>query len=75
MYVLYFARNIYRRGNLMATTMVNTELKFNSSKECSEFLNNIYSKKTKPSNPNIARTLAGMKKIKTMNIDGKKYNI
>ncbi|MCC4053887.1 hypothetical protein [Enterococcus faecium] len=59
----------------MATTIVNTELKFDSSKECSKFLNDIYSKKTKPSNSNMARTLAGMKKIKTMNIDGKKYYI
>ena len=59
----------------MATTIVNTEMKFNSSKECNEFMNDIRKQKTVPSNKRIAKTLEGIKKIKMLNIDGVTYKI
>lgn len=59
----------------MATTVKNTELKFRSDEECSKFLKDVYSKKTKSSNSNIAKTLAGMKKINTINVDGVNYSM
>ncbi|HFU5887438.1 TPA: hypothetical protein ACH6KL_002385, partial [Enterococcus faecium] len=63
------------RSDFMATTIKNTELVFNSEKECSKFLDDIYKNKKVPSNSKIANTLAGMKKIKTINVDGVKYEV
>lgn len=59
----------------MATTITNTEMYFKTESERKVFLKNVYSRKTKPSNKNIAKTLEGMKRIKTLNIDGVKYEL
>lgn len=72
----FYGTNLWQKGGInMATTVKNTELRFSSDKECSKFLKDVYSKKTKSSNSKVAKTLAGMKKIKSINVDGVNYHV
>lgn len=56
----------------MATEIRNTELCF-SEKKYDDFMAKVYNSNHKNRDARVAKTVKGMRSIKTLNIDGKKY--